>query len=274
MKKINLLLIALVVSMATCSQSRGRRTQTEGEGREPLEIKQSIFFADGTLDEYTTSEWDSSYSHVNNQERYSASGAMLEQIEYQYNVDNGYITIKLVMDVERRLKNRVTYQYQQNRLWRETLADNKGKPVSTYEYVYDNNGNRVSRIIRNRAGDKLAETAYTFDNQGRMIKSQTRDYSESAISSTDYQYDAQGNLVRQVVLNNDGKPTTTINVVWQGGHEVRNETLSVDGTIQMCVTSEYGENGELVRKIIENFQGASKQIMQYEYTFRPARRQS
>jgi YD repeat-containing protein len=272
MRKINLLLVALIVSMATCSQSGGRRTTRD---REALEIKQSVFFADGTLDEYTTSQWDSAYTHVDSQSRYSASGAMLEQVEFAYNDDKGYITTKITRDVESRLRNRVVYQYNpQGRLFRESLVDNKGKIISTYEYTYDAKGNRISRIIKNRAGDRLAETVYTFDNQGRMTVSQTRDFMETGISSTEYQYDAQGNLVRQVVKNNEGRATATINAVWQDGNEVRNEMLGADGSLQMRVTNEYGGNGELVKKTIENFQGASKQIMQYEYTFRPARRQS
>jgi len=275
MRKINLLLVALIVSMATCSQAGGRRTQTKGGDREALEVKQSVFFADGTLDEYTTSQWDSAYSHVDNQKRFSASGAMLEQVEFVYNDDKGYVTTKLTRDVEERLKNRVVYQYNpQGYLFRESLVDNKGRVISTYEYAYDNRGNRTSRIIKNRAGDRLAETVYTYDNQGRMLTSQTRDFGENAISSTEYQYDAQGNLVRQVVLNNDRKATSTINTVWQGGLEIRSEMLAADGTVQMRVTNEYGDNGELIRKTIENFQGDSKQVMQYEYTFRPIRRQS
>jgi len=274
MRKINLLLVALIVSMATCSQAGGRRTTRD---REALEIKQSVYFADGTLDEYTTSQWDSGYTHVNSQSRFSASGAMLEQVEFAYNDDKGYITTKITRDVESRLKNRVVYQYNpQGRLFRESLVDNKGKVISTYEYTYDNRGNRISRIIKNRAGDRLAETIYTYDNQGKMLTSETRgDSSEgSGISSTQYQYDGQGNLIKQIVRNSEGRATTTINAIWQDGNEIRNEMLSADGSVQMRVTNEYGGNGELVKKTIENFQGASKQIMQYEYTFRPARRQS
>jgi len=274
MRKINLLLVALIVSLATCSQAGGKKTQTKGGDREAYEVKQSVFFADGSLDEYTASNWNSSYSHVENQARYSASGAMLEQVEFAYNDEKGYITTKLTKDVESRLKNRVVYQYNpQGYLSRESLVDNKGKVVSTYEYDYDSKGNRISRIIKNRAGDKLAETVYTFDNQGRMTSSQTRDFMESAISSTEYSYDPQGNLVEQKVLDSNKKPTSVIKAVWQDGREVKNETLSADGSVQMRVTNEYGTNGELVKKTIENIQGDSTQIKQYEYKF-GSRRQS
>jgi YD repeat-containing protein len=256
--------------MATCSQAGSSKRNQEAK-----EVKQSVFFADGTLDEYTTSQWDSAYTHVDSQSRYSASGAMIEQVEFAYNDDKGFITTKITRDVESRLKNRVVYNYNpQGRLFRESLVDNKGKVISTYEYTYDGKGNRVSRIIKNRAGDRLAETVYTFDSQGRMLTSQTRDFLDTGISSTEYQYDGQGNLIKQVVRNNEGRATATIDAVWQDGNEVRNEMRGADNSLQMRVTNEYGGNGELVKKTIENFQGASKQIMQYEYTFRPARRQS
>jgi hypothetical protein len=49
--------------------------------------------------------------------------------------------------------------------------------------------------------------------------------------------------------------------------------VSADGRVQMRVTNEYDKDGALIKKTIENFQGESKQIMQYEYTFRAVRRQ-
>jgi hypothetical protein len=254
--------------MATCSQAGGGNA-----GRQPYEIKQKVYFADGSLDEYTEYGWDKTFSHKDNEVRYSASGGVLDRIEYTYNDAKGNVTTKITMDDEKRPKNRVVYQYTpQGNLWRESLVDNKGKVVSTYEYAYDSKGNRISRIIKNRAGDKLAETTYTFDAQGRMTKSQTMDYSESNISSTEYSYDAQGNLVKQVVMDVNGKTSSIINAIWQDGREMRNEMLAADGTVRMRITNEYGTNGELLKKTVENLQGASKQIMMYEYTFQDARR--
>jgi hypothetical protein len=82
-------------------------SQAGGRGREAHEIKNSTFFADGTLDEYTTSEWNNTYTHKDNEIKYSASGAMLEQVEYAYNDDKGWKTTKITRDVESRLKNRI-----------------------------------------------------------------------------------------------------------------------------------------------------------------------
>ena len=266
MRKAVLFSVALVISMATYSQTRTR---------EAFEIKHSVFFADGSLDEYTTSEWNKDYTRIDNEVRYSASGAMLEQVEFAYNEDKGYKTTKITRDVESRLKNRIVYQYnEQGRLSRESLVDNKGKVVSTYEYAYDGKGNQISRIMKNRTGNKLAETVYTYDSNGKMTTSETKDAGDKKISATKYTYDRDGNLINQQVTNAEGKITSVISSVFQAGRETRNEIASPDGSVQMRVSNEYGKDGELTKKTIENFQGDSKQFIQYEYVFRNVRRQS
>jgi len=267
MRKVVLSVVAFIFSIATCSQSGGR-------ARDAFEVKHSIFFADGSLDEYTTSEWNSAYTHVDNEIKYSASGTMLEQVEFAYNDDKGWKSSKITRDVESRLKNRIVYQYnEQGNLWRESLVDNKGKVVSTYEYGYDNRGNQISRVMKNRTGNKLAETIYTYDASGKMITSETRDAGDNRISSTRYTYDSQGNLTNQQVFNGTGQVTSVISSVWRAGLETRNEIATPDGRVQMRVTNEYGRDGELTKKTIENIQGSSTQVIQYEYVFRP-RRQS
>ena len=272
MRKVILFIVAFVLSMGTCSQAAGKKTA--GNAGVPFETKRSTFFDNGNLDEYTASSWDASYAHVIAEERFSASGGMIEQVEFAYDDGKGLITAKITRDVESRIKSRVAYQHNpQGLLWRENFVDKNGKIVSTLEYAYDNNGNRSSKIIKNRGGDKLAETTYTYDASQKMITSVTRDYAENAISSTKYSYDSQGNCIKEEVVNNEGKVTSITTYVWQEGNEVKNELASADGKVQLRISTEYGENGELTKKTVENFQGQSKQVMQYEYIFRPAKKQ-
>ena len=277
MRKIILFIVGLVFSMGTCSQIGGRTTQTTAPRagvREPFMTKQSVYFQDGTtLDEYTSYQWDAGYTHINNETRYSASGAMLEQVEFSYNEDRGYLSTRITRDMESRLRNRIVYQYNpQSQLSRESLVDNRGRVVSTYEYAYDGRGNRTNRVIRNRAGDKLAETTYTYDNQNRMVTSSTLDGSEVVISSTRYTYNAEGNLTSQQITNNEGVVTTNVRAVFQDGLEMRNEMTSApDNRILMLITNEYGQDRELTRRVMDNRQGESRQVMRYEYIFRPRR---
>jgi hypothetical protein len=266
MKKVILFGVALVFSMSIYSQTRTR---------DAFEIKRSVLFSDGSLDEYTTTEWDSGYTRKDNEIRYSASGAMLEQVEYAYNEDKGYLTTKITRDVESRLKGRTVYQYNnQSQLFRESLVDNKGKVSSTREYAYDAKGNQISMILKNRTGNKMAEITYTYDSSGKMITAETKDAGDRKISSTKYTYDREGNLVNQQTTNPEGRITMVINSVFQAGREVKYEQVSPDGSVQIRITNEYGRDGELTKRTTENFQGESKQFTEYLYFFRAARRQS
>jgi len=266
MRKAILFGVALVFSIATCSQ-------TGGNTQVAYEIKHSVFFADGSLDEYTTSKWNTAYTRIDNEIRYSASGAMLEQVEFAYNEDKGYKTAKITKDVESRLKNRVAYLYNaQGQLFRESLIDNKGIVINFFEYSYDGRGNQISRVMKNRTGARLAETVFTYDSSGKMLTSETRDAGDKKISGTKYTYDSQGNLINQQVTDPAGRVTAVTNSVFQSGREIKRETVSPDGSVQMRTTNEYGRNNELTKQTIENFQGDSKQFIQYEYIFRAAAR--
>jgi hypothetical protein len=266
MRKAILFGVALVFSIATCSQ-------TGGSAQLAFEVKHSVFFADGTLDEYTTSRWNSAYTRVDNEIRYSASGAMLEQVEFAYNEDKGLKTAKITKDVESRLKNRVAYVYNaQGLLFRESLVDNKGIVINFYEYSYDSRGNQISRVMKNRTGAKLAETVYTYDANGKMLTSETRDAGDRKIAATRYTYDRDGNLINEQATNAEGRVTSVTNSVFQGGREMKREITSPDGSIQMRITNEYGRNNELTKQTTENFLGDSKYFIQYEYVFRPAPR--
>jgi len=268
MRRIIFLILILIFSIATVSQTGDRRG-----GQTAFEIKQSIYFSDGTLDEFLTSRWDSNFNNLEAQERFAASGAKLEWIEYQYN-RLGNPTTKITRDVEERLRGRIVYSYnQQELLFRENVMDTRGRIASIVEFDYDNRGNQSKRIIRNREGNILAETTFTFNSQGQLTESQTRDSAGGrAISSTRYFYDSAGNLIRQTVFDAYGVKTSEITSVWQGGNEITNEMKGADGTVLMRITNEFGTNGELLTRKIDNFQGESSQVIRYEYTLRPVRR--
>jgi hypothetical protein len=283
MKRLVILIGAWALVFSSCATGQKGVADSSGprpgaaagdvsSGQDMIETKESVLFADGTLDEYTTLDYDPSFINVMNQSRHSASGALLETVEFAYQDESGWLTTKLTRDREDRLRARIVYQYNaEGRLWRETLTNNAGKAISSYEYRYDARGNRVSRIVNNGAGVKLAETIYTFNNAGLISASETTDGSGKKINSTENEYNSQGNLVNQRIYNAGGALTATISAVWSEGREVRNEQRGADGTVQIRVTNEYGPDGGLTRKTVENFQGESTQIFEYEYTPAPQR---
>jgi hypothetical protein len=102
-----------------------------------------------------------------------------------------------------------------------------------------------------------------------VVASETRDGSGRKINSAENQYDGNGDLISQKVYNASGEVTTVISAVWRDGVEVENEQAGSDGAVQLRITNEYGSEHELIRKKVENIQGQSTQILQYEYTFKP-----
>jgi hypothetical protein len=259
---ISVLVLALGACAGSPQAGRGASGQT------PVEIKESIFFADGALDEFTAMEYDPEFSTKIGQSRYSASGALLEQVEFSYN-DQGSLSGEIVRDMESRLKNRVVYEYNdQGLLWKETRTNKDSKPISSFEYRYDEGGNLAFRAIFNAAGSKLAETAYTLNSDGLAIGSETTDGSGKKISSTENQYDSAGRLTGQKIYNAAGELSVVIKAVWRGGNEVESEQQGADGSVQLKVFNSYGSKGELLSKRIENLQGESTQIVKYDYTFK------
>jgi hypothetical protein len=241
-------------------------------GQIPVEKKSFIKFADGSLDEYVESEYDPSDVMLLFQNRFTASGSLVEQVEYTYHEERRYLTAKMTKDDENKLKNRIVYQYNDRSLLAiETIVNKAGRPVSSNEYGYDPDGHVVNRIIKNGAGNKLAETVYTYNNNNLVTNSETKDASGRKISASESQYDGGGNLVNQKFYNAAGNVTRTVNLVWENGNEVRNEQKSAAGDVQMRITNVYGETGELLKRTVENIQGGSVQVLEFEYTFRPDR---
>jgi YD repeat-containing protein len=272
--------LAMIFASCTSTGQGGAAGQTDGQvnvparssrdaaGQIPVEKKVLVKFADGALDEYTISEYDAADVHLRMQNRYSASGTLLEQTEYTYQEATGAVSAKLIKDNENKLKSRIVYQYNdRNYLIKETFVNKSDKPVSSTEYAYDANGNRLSRIISNGAGVKLSETVYTFKD-GLEVSSETKDGAGRKVSSAENQYDAEGHLISQKVYNASGVLTRLVNSVWEDGLEIQNEQTTPDGEVQLRVRNEYGAAGELLRRTIENIQGQSTQILEYEYTFR------
>jgi hypothetical protein len=279
MKKYLSILVVLVLFLSSCGSGpkgaggdSGSRPGTAGKaegGQIPVPTKEAILFADGSLDEYTTMDYDSTFTNVLNASRFSASGALLEQVEFAYQDESDRLTTKITRDVESRLKNRIVYQYkdQSNKPWKETLTNKAGKAVSSYEYTYNDKGKLLSRAIFNAAGVKLVETVYTLNNAGLPLSSETSDGTGKKINSTENQYDSSGHLIGWKVFNANGDLVSSFSAVWKEGHEVENQQIGADGAVQARTVNEYGPNGELLRKKIENFQGESVQVMEYEYVF-------
>jgi YD repeat-containing protein len=227
-------------------------------------------FANGSMDEYTLYSYDQNDVLLLSQSRHSASGALVESIEYSY--QNGRLVQKLIKDEQGRARSQIRYQYNdQGLLSAELLTDRSGRTLSSYEYRYDADGNQTLRIINNAAGRRLAETSYSYRN-GLLVSSETQDASGRKTRSSEFTYDAQGRRISEQVFDAAGVVVRIVNYRWQGGLETKMERTTATGLVQQQQTNEYGSRGELIRKTIEDIQSQSKRIIEFEYTFRQEQR--
>ena len=152
----------------------------------------------------------------------------------------------------------------------ETVVNKASKPVSVNRYTYYTKGGVVYRIIANGINIPLAETVYTY--RGELgITSQTTNGQGKPISSSKNEYDGDGNLVKQVIYNASGGVSRSISKVWKNGLEIETTQTSGDGKLQLRITNSYGKEGELLKRTIDNIQGNSKQVLEFEYEYRRSR---
>ena len=238
-------------------------------GLTPVEIKAKVLFSNGDLDEYTESEYDDTLVNLLKQRRFSASGALLEQVEYTYSAGKNYPAKKVTRNQENQIKNSVEYQYDtQGDLISETLLNKDSKPVSSYSYSYDAKRNRTNRVFINGLGAKMAETTFSYDNRGNITATETLNGAGQKINSTQSQFDNAGNLTSQKIFNAGGQLTASTAIAWERGNEIKNEQFGQDGALQMRITNEYGANGELLKKTIEDLRGKTTQVLAFEYKFK------
>jgi len=236
----------------------------------PMEVKSQTKFADGTLDEVTNSEYDPSGVLLIGQIRLSASGTLLEDVQYAY--QGSLPSTKTTRDAEGKQLSVRTYTYDgAGLLSGETLKDGAGKLVSASLYSYDGAGKRVSWIIKDAKGVQVAETVYTIKN-GRAMGAELRDGTGKKNGSSVYSYDAAGNIVDQKYYNAQGTLQRIEASVWENGKLVREERQTAGGQVQYKTDYVYGPDGELQRKTIVDVPGNATKIIEYAYTFREERR--
>jgi hypothetical protein len=235
-----------------------------------VEKKATVRFADGSLDEYTQSEYDSSNTRIQVQSRFSASGAPLERIEYAYKGD--LLVSKTTKDSQGVVSSRRLFTYDPaGRLIREALEDKAGKPISSFEYLYDEAGHRSKWIVKDAQNTTIAETSYSYTG-GRVSAAELRDSVGKKNGSSAYEYDGEGRITVQRFYDALGSLLRIESSVWKDGRLMKEERATAGGFVQQRSTYEYGTEGELVRKTLEDSVGKSKQIVEYEYFFREDQR--
>lgn len=237
--------------------------------RVPLEMKASIWFADGSLDETVVSERDAT-GVLLSQARATASGTIVERTDFSYSGNK--LIAKTVKDGEGKLVSRRTYAYAPaGTLASESSEDGAGKRLSNFEYAYDGAGHRTAWIVKDAGGTVLAETSYTYKD-GKIQKAELKDSAGRKTGSSTYEYDGEGRLVKQTFYDAGGSVLRVETTAWKNGKTTLEERKTAGGVVQQRSSYEYGNDGELLKKVVEDIVGKSKLTTTYEYAFKEERK--
>ncbi len=232
--------------------------------RIPLEIKSSVLFSDGSLDSYAVSERDDA-GLLLSQTRFTASGTPIEKTVFAY--ENGKMVSKEISDGEGKVTSRRAYAYgPHGEVTEETLSDAAGKQLSGFVYAYDGNGKRVSWIVKDAKNAPIAETVYTYAD-GKLKSAELRDGLGRTTGSSSCEYDG-GRLVKQSFFDARGSLVRIETSEWKEGKLVREERKTAGGATQQRTEYEYGPDGEILKRTVEDVVGKSKLATTYEYSFK------
>ncbi|HOJ98034.1 MAG TPA: hypothetical protein PLW34_00550 [Termitinemataceae bacterium] len=232
----------------------------------PLEKKVITRFANGSVDEYSVSEYDEKLQFLRNQKKFSASGSLLEQAEYAYNGNR--LVSKTIKDGEGKILSVRNYGYDaKGQVVQEILLDGNGKQLSAFEYGYDGAGNKIRWKILDGNNSLVAETLYIYD--GSVLRNaELRDGTGKKTGASFYEYTPEGALKSITYYNAGGAVTRIERFTYMNNQLVKEERTTAGGQILQIVSYEYGSHGEVLKKTVDDRQARSQQIFEYEYVYR------
>ncbi len=230
----------------------------------PIERKVSVRFEDGTLDGYTLFDYAPN-GNLLKTERFSASALLLEESIYQYKKG-------LLVEIERRdekgrLQSKTIYAYSDKLLTYEGLEDSDGHILMSFHYAYDKEDRQVFRETYASDGKKLASTRY-FWQDGILQKTEFFDAFERLLTYSNYAYGSEKNILRQDFYNASNNLIRS--EISEYTDSLRTSLTRIDrkGNLLFIHRFEYGDFGELKRKIVDDKMAGSKYSYTYEYMFR------
>jgi YD repeat-containing protein len=239
----------------------------------PVLSKQTAFYPDGLVDEYTTFKYDPAARKLLEKASFDPSRSEpVERVVTEWSGDKA--TAESVFEAEGRLRLRREFGYDAaGHLVAERVLDSKGALQSFSSYAYDAAGNKTEWKVQDAKGILRAVTSYAYQ-KGALSRIDLKDGSGKPTGSMVLEYDAAAKLAKRSYLAADGSlqkyeayvyaPATAA----QKGALIALETHRPDGSLSSKLGYEYGALGEMVKATEYDGSGAIKGSTSYEYRVR------
>lgn len=161
----------------------------------------------------------------------SGSGEEVYHYEYSYNKNGNLLSVTYYSSGK--LQNIEQYSYSKNGQCISSVTYDDAGNV-TEEYTYDENGNELSHKEYDSNGAVTNSRKYTYDNKGNLIEEEFS--SSNSIGRYEYSYDANGNKILRQSYDAIGKANGKIEY-----------TYNADG--QLLLQTNYDAKGKVTSKM-------------------------
>ncbi len=247
------------------------RKEREVVVKTPVTAKETAFYADGLVDEYSIYKYDAENRLLLEKAVYDA--ARPEPVErYSYEYAAGRLAAELSYDAEGKPRQRREYAYDASgRLASERVLDAKGLPLSSSAYAYDAAGRRVEWRALDGSGLLRALTAYAYEGD-RLVLVEMKDAASRRTGSIRLEYGPAGLPARKSYLAADGSLQKYEAMAYEGGRLASLELRRADGSLASRSAYAYGPLGELLSRSDFDGSGALKARLAVEYLVREDRK--
>ncbi len=141
----------------------------------------------------------------------AVGGEIVAESVYEYDTDGNQVLKKDLNDGL--VYSQVKYEYDRNnRVIKEIKLGEDEKIISSWEYKYNNLGQRIQMIQYSSSGMFFERVEYIYDAKGREIESKTYYAGDDLPAQTvSLKYDNNGNITERRIKDSDGKETVRTN---------------------------------------------------------------
>jgi hypothetical protein len=248
-------------------QSAPAKVKTTRIVRTPVLVKESSFFADGHLDEYTIFTFAADKTTLQREERFDAVRPQaVETINYEYS--HGKPVSRTTLDVDGKIKYSRRYETDAaGRITSDAGFDSKGKSQSLSRYAYDAAGRRTEWKTFDAAGALLETTGYIY-KADRLVSISMKNAQLADDGAITVEYNAAGQQSkRSYVLPGGALEKYETFEYTDGTLTTESRFLASDALVSKVLYS-YDERGACTGKMTVNAAGKTIESVTFEYIIR------
>lgn len=189
------------------------------------------------------------------------NGNFSSQVEYEYSEDYTELVTKTTSAIYESDSSKVIRTFDEKGQVIKAETYNGDRHISTTEYTYDENGEKILVISTQPASDIVMTIQRILDDRGNLVTyiQDTGYY----VSRYEYAYDKKDHRIREEHYRDD-EMTSYCDFTWEGNTGTGTD-YTADGKPSAIRILEYDDAGNLLRYEIRDLLGTRKSLTCYEY---------